>query len=77
MSYLVSIDKIRTPHRNAWNAVVNNKASKLTWKEIDSQYYDKYHVKLLRSESVDFRSHYEFLEFESEAAYFLFLLEWG
>lgn len=75
MSVTVKIEDIYAAHTKAWVAVVNGDSARLSWKEINQRYKDRYNATLIRSDVIG--EGYTFIKFKSKAAYVLFLMEWS
>ena len=73
MSYKVKIKDIFVAHENAWKAVVGDNSWVWSWDQVDNAYHDRYHATLIRGGDKS----YKFIEFDSEADYVMFMLEWS
>ena len=78
MSYRAKVNDIRQAHYNAWDALFESIYSGHSIEETERLYYEKYHAKLIYGKSHFGQIvNYEFIEFESESDYVMYMLEWS
>ena len=74
MKYRSKLESVYSAHKNAWFALNGAEITPHTVDEVIKEYWNKYHIKLIFNK---LRKEFEFVEFESEEQFVLFMLEWS
>jgi hypothetical protein len=74
MKYRATYKSILPTYNKAWGALHTPFILNWTWEKIEKEFKEKHHATLIRSAETNF---FEFIEFESEGDFVLFMLEWS